>query len=57
MSRYILFIISVAFCFVGIKILIHKTGNHDIDFFLKIIAIIILVPFFLLALSALGLIG
>jgi len=57
MSRYILFIISVVFCFVGIKILIHKTGNHDIDFFLKIIAIIILVPFFLLALSALGLMG
>ena len=34
-----------------------KTGNHDIDFFLKIVGIIILVPFILLALSALGITG
>ena len=57
MSRYILFIISVIFCFIGLRIITYKTGNHDIDFFLKIVGIIILVPFILLALSALGITG
>lgn len=57
MSKYILFVIAVIFCFIGFKILTYKTGNHDIDFFLKIIGFVILVPFLLLALSALGIIG
>ena len=57
MSRYILFIISVIFCFIGLRIITYKTGNHDIDFFLKIVGIIILVPFILLDLSAVGING
>ena len=57
MSRYILLILSVIFCFVGIKLLMYKTGNHDNDFIFKIIGIIVFVPFFLLFLSALRITG
>ena len=56
MSRYLLFVISVIFCFIGVRILTYKTGNHDIDFFMKIIGIIILIPFILVLLSALKII-
>ena len=57
MSRYFLLILSIVFCFIGIKFLMYKTGNHDNDFIFKIIGIIILVPFFLLLLSALRIMG
>ncbi len=53
MSRYILLIFSIIFCFIGVRLLMYKTGNHDNDFIFKIIGIIIFVPFFLLFLSAL----
>lgn len=57
MSRYILLALSIVFCFVGIKLLMYKTGSHDNDFIFKIIGIIIFVPFFLLFLSALRITG
>ena len=57
MSRYILLILSIIFCFVGLKLLMYKTGDHDNDFIFKIIGIIVFVPFFLLFLSALGITG
>ena len=53
MSRYVLLTLSIIFCFIGIKILMHKTGDHDHDFIFKIIGLIIFLPFFLLLLSAL----
>jgi len=56
MSRYVLFIISIIFCFIGARIITYKTGNHDVDFFMKIIGIIILIPFLLILLSALKII-
>ena len=57
MSKYILLILSIVFCFVGLKLLMYKTGDYDNDFIFKIIGVIIFVPFFLLFLSALGLTG
>ena len=56
MSRYVLFIVSIIFCFIGARIITYKTGNHDVDFFMKIIGIIILIPFLLILLSALKII-
>ena len=45
------------FCFVGVKMLMYKTGDHDNDFIFKIIGIVIFVPFFLLLLSGLRITG
>ena len=53
MSRYILLILSIIFCLIGMKMLMYKTGDHDHDFIFKIMGIIIFLPFFLLLLSAL----
>tara|TARA_Y100000996_G_scaffold340447_1_gene277571 strand:- start:536 stop:709 length:174 start_codon:yes stop_codon:yes gene_type:complete len=57
MSEYLLLILSIVFCFIGIKLLMYKTGSHDNDFIFKIIGIIIFVPFFLLFLSAIRVLG
>ena len=57
MERVILLIISIIFCFIGIKLVMYKTGDHDNDFIFKIIGIIIFFPFFLLLLSALKITG
>ena len=57
MARYFLLIISIVFCFIGIKLILYKTWDHDNDFIFKIIGIIIFFPFFLLLLSALGVTG
>ena len=57
MSEYLLLILSIVFCFIGIKLLMYKTGSHDNDFIFKIIGVIIFVPFFLLFLSAIRVLG
>ena len=44
MVEFFLFILAVIFAMISIKLLTHKSGNHDIDLFLKIAGIIILVP-------------
>ena len=54
MARYFLLLIAIIFCFVGIKLIMYKTGDHDNDFIFKIIGVVIFFPFFLLLLSALG---
>ena len=54
MSLYILLILSIVFCAVGIKLLMYKTGNHDNDFIFKIVGLVIFIPFFLLFLSIIG---
>lgn len=54
MSIYILLILSIIFCAVGIKLLMYKTGNHDNDFIFKIVGLVIFIPFFLLFLSIVG---
>ncbi len=40
MSRYILLILSIIFCLIGVKMLMYKTGYHDHDFIFKIMGII-----------------
>ena len=57
MARYFLLLIAIIFCFVGIKLIMYKTGDHDNDFIFKIIGVVIFFPFFLLLLSALGITG
>jgi len=57
MARYFLLFIAIIFCFVGIKLIMYKTGDHDNDFIFKIIGVVIFFPFFLLLLSALGITG
>ncbi len=44
MVEFFLFILAVIFAMVSIKLLTHKSGNHDIDLFLKIAGVILLVP-------------
>ena len=44
MVEFFLFILAVIFAMISIKLLTHKSGSHDIDLFLKIAGIIILVP-------------
>jgi len=44
MVEFFLFILSVVFAIISIKLLTHKSGNHDIDLFLKIAGIILLIP-------------
>ena len=44
MVEFFLFILAVIFAMISIKLLTHKSGNHDIDLFLKIAGIIILAP-------------
>ena len=44
MVEFFLFILAVIFAMISIKLLTHKSGNHDIDLFLKIAGIILLVP-------------
>jgi len=44
MVEFFLFILAVIFSMISIKLLTHKSGNHDIDLFLKIAGIILLVP-------------
>ena len=57
MARLILLIVSIVFCFIGIRLIMYKTGDHDNDFIFKIIGIVIFFPFFLLLLSALKITG
>ena len=57
MERLILLIISIVFCFIGIRLIMYKTGDHDNDFIFKIIGIVIFFPFFSLLLSALKVTG
>jgi hypothetical protein len=44
MVEFFLFILAVIFAMISIKLLTHKSGNHDIDLFLKIAGIILLIP-------------
>ena len=42
MIEFFLFILAVVFTIISIKLITHKSGNHDIDLFLKIIGFILL---------------
>ena len=44
MVEFFLFILAVIFLMIGIKLITHKSGNHDADLFLKIIGFILFVP-------------
>ncbi len=44
MERTLLFIFFVALGCIGFKFVTMKSGNHDVDFFTKIIGWILLLP-------------
>ena len=44
MVEFFLFLLAVIFAMISLKLLTHKSGNHDVDLFLKIIGIILLGP-------------
>ena len=44
MVEFFLFLLAVIFAMISLKLLTHKSGNHDVDLFLKIVGIIILGP-------------
>ena len=44
MEKTILFLVFVALTFIGLWLIIRRTGNYDIDYFTKILGWILLVP-------------
>tara|TARA_B100001750_G_scaffold242765_1_gene256749 strand:- start:627 stop:800 length:174 start_codon:yes stop_codon:yes gene_type:complete len=44
MVEFFLFLLAVIFAMISLKLLTHKSGNHDVDLFLKIVGIILLGP-------------
>ena len=56
MAQFFLFMLSAIFCLVGLKLITLKTGNHDADFFMKIIGLIIFLPAVYIVLETLNII-
>jgi hypothetical protein len=56
MVEFFLFILSVFFSLVGIKLILLKTGNHDTDLFMKIIGLILFIPSIYIVLETLKII-
>jgi hypothetical protein len=44
MTEFFLFILAGILCLIGLKLITLKSGNHDADFFLKIIGLILFIP-------------
>ena len=44
MGRTILFLVFVAMTLTGIWLVFRRTGNYDIDYFVKILGWILLIP-------------
>ena len=44
MTEFFLFMLAGAFSIIGFKLITIKSGNHDADFFLKIIGLILFAP-------------
>ena len=56
MIEFFLFILAVIFTIISIKLITHKSGNHDIDLFLKIIGFILFFPSIFIILESLKII-
>ncbi len=56
MAQFFLFILSAIFSLIGLRLITLKTGNHDTDFFMKIIGLILFVPSIYIVLETLNLI-
>tara|TARA_B100000965_G_scaffold54591_2_gene41017 strand:- start:414 stop:566 length:153 start_codon:yes stop_codon:yes gene_type:complete len=48
--------LSAIICLIGLRLLTLKTGNHDADFFMKIIGLILFLPFLYIVLETLKII-
>jgi len=44
MAEFFLFMLAAIFSLIGIRLITLKSGNHDADFFLKIIGLILFIP-------------
>ena len=44
MAEFFLFMLAAIFSLIGIRLITLKSGNHDADFFLKIIGLILIIP-------------
>jgi hypothetical protein len=44
MTEFFLFILAGILCLIGLKLITLKSGNHDADFFLKVIGLILFIP-------------
>ena len=44
MAEFFLFMLASIFSLIGIRLITLKSGNHDADFFLKIIGLILFIP-------------
>jgi len=44
MAQFFLFILAALFSLIGLRLITLKTGNHDADFFMKIIGLILFLP-------------
>ena len=44
MTEFFLFMLAGVFSIIGFKLITTKSGNHDADFFLKIIGLILFAP-------------
>ncbi len=56
MVQFLLFMLSAIICLIGLRLLTLKTGNHDADFFMKIIGLILFLPFLYIVLETLKII-
>ena len=57
MERFILFFIAVIFSLISLRLITYKTGNHDTDFFLKMIGWVIFIPAVWIVLESLKIIN
>ena len=44
MTEFFLFMLAGIFSLIGLRLITLKTGNHDADFFLKIVGLILFIP-------------
>tara|TARA_Y100000590_G_scaffold461704_1_gene623899 strand:+ start:582 stop:758 length:177 start_codon:yes stop_codon:yes gene_type:complete len=44
MAEFFLFMLAAIFSLIGLRLITLKTGNHDADFFMKIIGMILFLP-------------
>ena len=56
MVEFFLFILAVVFAIIAVKLITYKSGNHDIDLFLKIVGLILFFPSLLIILESLKII-
>ena len=44
MIKTLLFLVFVALTFIGVWFILRRTGNYDVDYFIKILGWILLIP-------------